>query len=774
MQLVLTALATAAAINIPRACVAPHDKYPFCDSSKDVKTRVSDLISRLTLDEKPTLLIARESPKGNISRLGVPEYDWGANCIHGVQSRCFKDRCPTSYPNPNTLGAAFNRSIWKSMGAVIGIELRALWVQGVGENHDSGLPHLGLDCWSPNIGIVRDPRWGRNLETPSEDPLVCGSFGSDVTTGLQHGEQRDERFLQAIVTLKHFDANSLEGDWGPKGTITRHTVDANISQYDLFSTYLPAFKQSVLEGDAKGVMCSYNSVNGVPSCANDWLLGTVLRDTWNFSGYVTSDSGAVVDIKESHHYTKDWPTTVAKAIKAGCDVESAPWPRDHPWGTGGPYIQHLPDAVRAGLLPETVIDTALKRTLGLRFELGLFDPIEDQPYWHVPPTEIASPAHLALALDATRQGLVLLQNPKVLPLTAGGKVAVVGPHTNDRSSILGNYLGQICPESFGSRVCVPTVYEEVRALNLRAGAAPQDTVNASGLSSVTSTDPSGIVTAVDAAKAADTIVYVGGLDTHNVEREGKDRHNISLPGLQSTLLHELAALRKPMVIVLFHGGMVTLSPDLLAMPNVAIVSAGYPGIHGGQALAEALFTSPKTGPAVNRWGRTPITWYSEAGWKAAAFDMLDFNMAKAPGRTHRYTSAGVQWPFGFGLSYSEHTYTIAQTGGAVTVDVSNAGAPGDAVVLVFMRPSPKAPPIPADEPASHLKQWLIHFARVDAIAQGAKASVTFDLTPAHVTLVDAHGHDVIYPGCYEISAMDGKTSVEIACTADGTCGGKCS
>ena len=218
-------------VKIPRACLPPHDTYPFCNASLPLSTRVDDLISRLTLDEKPTLLVARNSPNGNISRLGVPEYDWGGNCIHGVQSRCAADgRCPTSYPNPNALGASFNKTVWRGMGEVIGLELRSLWLQGVGEDHDSNLPHIGLDCWSPNIGVVRDPRWGRNLETPSEDPAVCGSFGVEVTKGLQESKS-DPRFVQAVVTLKHFDANSLEGNWGPGGTITRHTCDAAISAF---------------------------------------------------------------------------------------------------------------------------------------------------------------------------------------------------------------------------------------------------------------------------------------------------------------------------------------------------------------------------------------------------------------------------------------------------------------------------------------------------------------------------------------------------------------
>ena len=232
----------------PRACLAPHDGYPFCNTSLSVAARVDDLIGRLALEEKPFLLVAREAPLGNISRIGLPAYDWGGNCIHGVQSRCTKSGvCPTSFPNPIGLGATFNRSVWSGMGAVIGMELRYMYLAQVGEDHSSNLPAIGLDCWSPNIGIVREPRWGRNLETPGEDPFVNGAFGAAVTEGLQTGTL-DERFLQAVVTLKHFDANSLEGNWGPEGKITRHTVDAKISDYDLHSTYLPAFKASVVEG----------------------------------------------------------------------------------------------------------------------------------------------------------------------------------------------------------------------------------------------------------------------------------------------------------------------------------------------------------------------------------------------------------------------------------------------------------------------------------------------------------------------------------------------
>ena len=777
---------------IDRACVAPHDKYDFCDATLPLNKRVDDLISRLTLDEKPTLLIARNSPNGNVSRLGIPEYDWGGNCIHGVQSRCSPDgRCPTSFPNPNALGASFNKSAWRGMGEVIGLELRSLWLQGIGENHDSNLPHIGLDCWSPNIGIVRDPRWGRNLETPSEDPAVCGSFGVQITKGLQESPL-DPRFVQAVVTLKHFDANSLEGDWGEDGKINRHTVDSQISDYDLSSTYLPAFKQSVIEGDALGVMCSYNAINGVPSCANDWLLGDMLRGEWNFSGYVSSDSGAVVDIYQNHHYTSNWTQTVSKALHAGCDIESAPWPPDHAYATGGPYIEYGPAAVRSGELDEKDMDAALRRSVGLRFRLGLFDPIDDQPLWHVPPSVVQADKHVAAAIDATQQSLVLLLNgvgvghegrarggaraasTLVLPFTAGGKVAVIGPHANDHTHILGNYLGQICNDGFSSRSCVVSPFEAIAAVNGKG-----TTSNASGCG-VNTTDASGIAAALAVAHDADSIVFVGGLDTSTVEREGKDRHEIGLPGLQPSLLAQLLALGKPLAFVLFHGGIVTFPADLLAQPNLALVSAGYPGLYGAAAIADALFDVPASDgrparQASNRWGKTPITWYSEGGWKDAAFDMLSFDMALAPGRTHRYYTGTAQWPFGAGLSYASTSTRAASTASttaanAPTIDVAvrNEDAARATDQIVFLYARAVAGTIAASEPAARLRRTLVAFERLGPIAPGATARASFVVTPRMLEVHDAHGKAKLHPGSYDflVGAGDDEVSLGFECSEE--------
>ena len=599
---------------------------------------------------------------------------------------------------------------------------------------------------------------------------MCGSFGEAVTKGLQQSPL-DPRYVQAVVTLKHFDANSLEGDWGPGGSLNRHTVDSKISAHDLATSYLPAFKQAVEGGGALGVMCSYNAINGVPSCANEWLLGHTLRGEWKFGGYVTSDSGAVVDIFKSHHFTSNWTSTVSAAIKAGCDVESAPWPSDHAYGTGGPYVDYAPAAVRSGELPSSALDDALRHTLSLRFRLGLFDPTAEQPLWKVPPSTVQAQAHVDAAVDATEQSLVLLLNgggvagaraptpartaAPVLPFKAGGgRVAVVGPHANDHDTLLGNYLGQICPDGFSSRACVESPFEAIRAINGAAG-----TVNATGCA-VNSSDRGGFDAAIAAARGAAAVVFVGGLDVSSVEREGKDRHEVGLPGQQPSLLRTLLALGKPTAVVLFHGGIVTFPPDILDAPNLAVVSAGYPGLYGAGAIARALFDRPSA-PATNRWGKAPVTWYSERGWADAGFDMLSFDMAKAPGRTHRYYTGTPQWPFGHGLSYATTSIRARpEPGGAITVALRNEDEARDTDEVLLLLVSPAPSTVPAAAPASALRRTLAAFRRVGPIAAGATVEVSFAPTPDMVRLHDAEGKPVLHEGAYDFVVSTGTPASE--------------
>lgn len=521
---------------------------------------------------------------------------------------------------------------------------------------------------------------------------------------------------------------------------------------------------------------SYNAINGVPSCANKWLLQDTLRDAWGFTGVVTSDSGAVVDVLASHHYVDDADHMVAATISAGCDIESAPWKKNQPWATGGPYITNIPEAVGKGLLNESQVDEALRHALGMRFRLGLFDPIDDQPYWHVPPSVVREPAHVALAKDATLQGLVLLKNGQTtvdgasvqLPFKAGSgsKVAVVGPHANDRSVTLGNYIGEICPDNTDD--CVQTPYEAIAARN-----GVEMTCNQTGVA-VNSTDGSGIAAAVSCAADSDWVIYIGGLDSH-CESEGKDRPDIGLPGLQPELLTKLYATGKPVAIVLYNGGIITMSPDIIDGAT-AIVGAGYPGFYAAEALASALFEGSQTNPsmrAANRWGKTAVTWYSEAGWAKANFDMLSFDMALAPGRTYRYYDASAeppQWPFGFGLSYTSMDVAAQGSGDMVKVSVTNneaaGGRDGDEVVLAYFTAA--AGVIPSSEPASAIQRQLFDFARVGPVHAGTTdTSTTFQVTPEALTLHDSTGAEKFFPGDYDIIISTGvkEVTVKLSCTA---------
>jgi len=408
-----------------------------------------------------------------------------------------------------------------------------LWLEGVGENHANNLPHVGLDCWSPNLNIARDPRWGRILETTGEDPYLTGAFGAEYTSGLQSNVDVDPDHLQAIVTLKHFAAYSVE-DYGPE---SRHTFDAVISDYDAATTFFPAFKVAVKEGDAKGVMCSYNEYNGIPSCGNEWLLKDVLRGDvesggFGFDGYVTSDSGAVEDIYATHKYNDSTPQEgISYAIKASCDVDSSL--DNGSDSTGSPYTWYLQDALDEQLLSMDDVDSALNHTLFLRFELGLFDVDDDNTnqFWNVPKEVIGSDDHVELAKDAARQSFVLLRNDNdaVLPFKRGSKIAVVGPHANATEVLVGNYLGQMCVTNDFS--CLESPFAKIGEMN--DGGDVQMSV---GCTNTTCEDDSQIGDAVSVASDADVVVMVMGIDTKSVERESHDRDEIGLPGNQNKLI----------------------------------------------------------------------------------------------------------------------------------------------------------------------------------------------------------------------------------------------
>jgi len=391
----------------------------YLDPSQPVDARVNDLVSRMTLEEKASQLVNQARA---IPRLQVPAYDWWSEALHGVANA----GVATVFPEPIGLAATFDDPLVHQMAVVIGTEARAKHNQAVRAGRRDIME--GLDFWSPNINIFRDPRWGRGQETYGEDPFLTARMGVAFVTGLQ-GD--DPKYFRGISTPKHFAVHS-----GPEPT--RHTINIQVSKHDMEDTYLPAFRATVTEGKAESIMCAYNRVNGQPACANTFLLKDELRGAWKFNGYVVSDCDAVDDMYEEHHFTKTL-AEAADAIKTGMDNECADFftvvTDDHDYK---PYI----DAVKQGLLTEADLDVSLKRLFTARMRLGMFDPPEKVPYAQTPESEIDSAPHRELALKLARESMVLLKNDGVLPFAPDVKtILVVGPLAESVEVLHGNYAG---------------------------------------------------------------------------------------------------------------------------------------------------------------------------------------------------------------------------------------------------------------------------------------------------------------------------------------------
>ncbi len=395
-------------------------KPAYLDPNLPAEQRAADLVKRMTLEEKASQLVNQARA---IPRLGVPAYDWWSEALHGVATNG-----TTEFPEPIALAATFDPKSIHQMATDIGTEARVVHAQSVDANGNSQIFH-GLDFWAPNINIFRDPRWGRGQETYGEDPFLTARMGVAFVTGMQ-GD--DPHYYRVISTPKHYAVHS-----GPEPT--RHSADVEVSKHDELDTYLAAFRAAVTEAKADSVMCAYNSINGQPACANEFLLEDQLRGKWDFKGYVVSDCGAVRDIANGHHYEPTVEQAVAISLTRGMDNECidfrAKVTDDHDYK---PYL----DAVKDGYLKESAIDTALIRLFTARVKLGLFDPPQMVPYTKIAASELDSPAHRALALRLANESMVLLKNDGALPLkTTGAKILVVGPLAEQTRVLLGNYNG---------------------------------------------------------------------------------------------------------------------------------------------------------------------------------------------------------------------------------------------------------------------------------------------------------------------------------------------
>lgn len=393
---------------------------PYKDPKLPTEQRVQDLISRMTLEEKVSQLAHTADA---VPRLGVPEYDWWNEGLHGVARAGYA----TVFPQAIGMAATFDEPLMGQIAEVISTEFRSKYYSALHKDGSSDW-YKGLTVWSPNINIFRDPRWGRGQETYGEDPYLTSRLGVAFVKGLQGN---DPKYLKTVATPKHFAVHS-----GPEST--RHRVNVEASRHDIEDTYLPAFRATVMEGKAASVMCAYNSLNGQPACANDSLLGEHLRGAWGFQGYVVSDCGAVVDIFDGHHFTKSMEEGAAAAFKSGLDlICGSPQERTRR------EREALVKAVQQGVLAEAVVDRALQRLFTARFQLGMFDPPAKVPFSKVGPVENDSLAHRQLSLKAARESIVLLKNnDNFLPLKRKyGNIVVIGPNADSMDALVGNYNG---------------------------------------------------------------------------------------------------------------------------------------------------------------------------------------------------------------------------------------------------------------------------------------------------------------------------------------------
>jgi beta-glucosidase-like glycosyl hydrolase len=612
------------------------------------------------------------------------------------------------------------------------------------------------------------------VETTSEDPLINGLYGALHSQGLQQGV--DPRYKQAIITLKHWDAYSLEDSDG----FTRHNFDAIVSPFALANSYQPAFKRAVIDGEASGVMCSYNSVNGKPTCANEELVAT-LRGEWGFTGYLTSDSAAVEDIwtskaKGGHEYVKTKEEGACVAIRNGTtDVCS-----------GTTYHDALLQSVAAGLCSREDVNAALRRTFTVRMQLGLFDPAENQPYFHMGMDTVGTPATIEARRISTLEGQVLLKNAGgALPFPKGGKIAVIGPHGRATLAMAGNYLGQLCPDN--KFECIQSPFDAITAAN--AGGSVTFTLGCN----ITGTDASGIPAAVDAASAADRVVLFLGIDG-TIEGESNDRDSIDLPSIQHQLAAAVAGAGKPTAIVLFHAGSLDISAELGNAAIAAIVEAGYPGVVGGAGVAATLL-----GDNDRLGGKLSYTVYPAS--YVNQIKMSEMELDVGVGRGYRYYTGTPVLPFGFGLAFTTFSFStlaavsagtqtglrlrtepdgwgvrrVGDGGGngpafgesiMMSVNVTNTGAvTGDTVVQAFLTPTA----VPAYTlPAGRLPliKQLFGYQRVH-LAPGETVTVNIPVTAATFRLDDRiTGKTLSLPGGYTVTFTDGSGSGDQAVSVE--------
>ena len=624
--------------------IANAQMLPYQDATLSAGQRADDLLSRLTLDEKVSLMM-NNSPA--IERLGVPEFNWWNEALHGIG----RNGVATVFPITMAMAASWDDVLLHKVFTAVSDEARvkALQAKRSGEIKR----YQSLSFWTPNINIFRDPRWGRGQETYGEDPYLTSKMGLAVVRGLQgvgyNGEDLGiSPYRKLLACAKHFAVHS-----GPEWN--RHTFNIEeLPERDLWETYLPAFKTLVQQGKVAEVMCAYQRVDGQPCCAHTRYEQQILRKEWGFDGLITSDCGAIRDfLPERHNVARDGAEASAKAVLTGTDVEC------------GSTYKNLPEAVKRGDISESAIDTSLRRLLVARFELGDFDDDSLVAWTKIPEDVVACKEHKQLALDMARKSIVLLKNDDILPLRKGHDIVVVGANATDSVMMWGNYSG------FPSHTV--TAMEGIKRFAPNAkfiggcGLTRNETTADSLLQKIGNTE---------------TVIFIGGIspklegEEMKVSEEGfkgGDRISIELPQAQRDMLNALKRAGKNVVFVNCSGSAMALVPEQKSC--AAIIQAWYGGEQGGEALAEVLFGQ------YNPSGKLPVTFYRSTDDLP---DFLDYTMKN---RTYRYFTGKALYPFGYGLSYTSFYISKPKyEDGNLQVSVKNTGkVSGTETLQVYVR-----------------------------------------------------------------------------------------
>ena len=567
------------------------------------RERAELLVSKMTFAEKMAQMRYDALP---IERLGIPAYNWWNECLHGVA----RSGRATVFPQAIGMASSFNTELMYAVADAISDEARAKYneYKKFGETEI----YQGLTMWSPNINIFRDPRWGRGQETYGEDPYLTGRMAVAFIQGLQG----NGRYRKVDATIKHYAVHS-----GPEDQ--RHGFNAEVTQKDLYETYLWAFKYCIDNADPSAVMGAYNSVNGDLCSAGKKMLREILRQELHFDGYVVSDCGAICDINKYHKATKNEAESAAMAVNNGCDLNC------------GNAYKWLKTAATMGLVSEETITDSVVRLFTARYRLGMFDTYCE--YDKIPYEVVECEKHRELNRKMAQESIVLLKNDGILPLKEDVRIAVIGPNADDVSVLLGNYNGT--PSYYTTILRGIQENAKGQVLYARGCELYDDAVREWAEKPMRE--------AIIAAQKSDVVVLVMGLNPYMEGEEGDeyngflsgDKKDLEFPAPQKKLYEAIVKTGKKIVFVNVSGSCLNLYNQ--DRECSAVLQCFYPGAEGGRAFADILYGH------VSPSGRLPVTFYRSVE------DLPLFKDYSMDNRTYKFYKGKPVYEFGYGLTFSE-------------------------------------------------------------------------------------------------------------------------